>query len=87
MTERLNRTPAARLIARFGARALADWSGRHVTRVYAWTWPLSKGGTGGLVPLRVRQSIREGARAEGHEIELHEFEPQADEIYDLGEAA
>ncbi|MBO9502043.1 hypothetical protein [Brevundimonas sp. A19_0] len=87
MKERLNRTPAARLIARFGAAALAHWSGRHVSRVYAWTWPLSKGGTGGLVPLRVRQSIREGARAEGHEIALHEFEPMADEVYDLGEAA
>lgn len=67
-------TPAARLISRFGAEALARWSGRHRTRVHAWSWPISKGGTGGVVPLRVRAAIINGARNEGHEVTYADFE-------------
>lgn len=54
-------TPAGRLIARFGARALADWTGRHPSRVHAWSWPTSKGGTGGVVPVKLRAAVVAGA--------------------------
>ena len=50
-------TPARRLIRRFGVAALARWTGRHPSRVHAWAWPTSRGGTGGVVPVRLRPAI------------------------------
>lgn len=79
-------TPAARLIKRFGAKRLADWTGRHVSRVHSWAWPADRGGTGGLVPARVRSAIIAGARAGGDVLTHADFEPAEGEAY-LFEAA
>ena len=57
-------TPASRLIARFGAKTLAGWAGRHHSRVLAWAWPPERGGTGGVIPVRLRPKIMEGALKE-----------------------
>jgi len=87
MTDILFETPAARIVARFGAKHLADWTGRHVTRVYAWSWPPDRGGTGGVIPIRARKRIIEGARRDlGIELQFSEFEPIGAEQYHLGAA-
>ncbi len=81
-------TPAARIVARFGVETLSKWTGRHRTRVHAWTWPSDRGGTGGAIPLRVRLLIVEGARRDRSErLEFSDFEPQGDERYLSDEAS
>jgi hypothetical protein len=76
------KTPAARVIARFTVEKLAGWTGRHRSRVHAWTWPTDRGGTGGVVPTRVRQKIIDGARADLNEtVTFADFEPMDGEQY------
>lgn len=75
-------TPAARIIARFGVKRLAEWSGRSTSRVYAWAWARAKGGTGGAVPLECRPGIIKGAQDElGETIAYADFEPVEGEAY------
>ena len=53
-------TPADRLIEEFGVKRLANWSGRHASRVRAWAWPPERGGKSHrVVPhLRHRHDIQ-----------------------------
>lgn len=82
-----HKTPAARIIARFGAGRIAAWTKRHRSRVHAWAWPTDKGGTGGVIPARARAAIIEGARDElGEAVSYADFEPQDGEAYLLGAA-
>lgn len=82
------KTPADRIVARFGVPRLAAWTRRHRSRIHAWTWATDKGGTGGVVPPRLRAAIIEGAREDLGEILSHsDFEPQDGEAYLLGRAA
>ena len=82
MTDDTPATPASRLISRFGVKSLAYWSGRHVSRVYAWAKPANQGGTGGFIPVRARRLIVEGAlRDNGEAVAWTDFEPQAGEMY------
>lgn len=75
-------TPASRLIARYGVQALSRWTGRDRSRVHAWTWPKSRGGTGGRVPHAVRPAIIEKAREELNDsLGYADFEPMAGEAY------
>lgn len=75
-------TPAARIIARFGAGRIATWTNRHRSRVHAWSWPTSKGGTGGAVPARAQNAIIEGARRElGAAVSFADFQPQDGEAF------
>lgn len=75
-------TPAARMIGKFSVQTLARWTGRDRSRVHAWTWPKSKGGTGGVVPHGVRGAIITGARDEFKvEVAYADFEPQEGEAY------
>lgn len=87
MSEPAPTTPAARLIARFGAKRIAGWTGRHVTRVHAWAWSTAKGGTGGVVPHRLRDKITAGAAAMGEAVFPGDFELAAGEAYLFEEAA
>ncbi|HZL00490.1 MAG TPA: hypothetical protein VFC47_11385 [Caulobacteraceae bacterium] len=81
-------TPALRLIRRFGVARLAEWSGRHPSRVYSWCWPPKRNGTGGVVPHRLRQAIVDGAQRDcGVCLSSLEFEPMSGERYVFGEAA
>lgn len=77
-----NKTPAGRLIARFGAKSLADWTRRHQSRVHAWSWPTSRGGTGGVVPIRLRPAIIQGALKDFRAvITSADFDPAHDETF------
>lgn len=81
-------TPAKRLIDRFGAQTLSQWTGRHITRVYAWAWSTDRGGTGGHIPVRARRAIVDGARRDlGISVEWSEFEPMEGETYLIDGAA
>jgi len=55
--------PAKRVIDKFGGpQACADAIGRHVSTVHRWTYPVEKGGTGGVIPRRrERELLREAA--------------------------
>jgi len=71
-TERVFSHQAKRVIDKFGgeaniARILSEHYGRtlHRSTVYRWTWPQSKGGTGGLIPTRNLRSLITIAREEG----------------------
>lgn len=75
-------TPADRIIGRFGVEKIARWTGRHRSRVHAWAWAPDRGGTGGVVPPRLRQKIIEGARSElGEAVAFADFEPREGERY------
>jgi hypothetical protein len=46
-----NLEPAHTVIAKAGGvDAVAAITGKHVSRIYRWTYPRAKGGTGGVVP-------------------------------------
>jgi hypothetical protein len=76
------KTPAGRIVERFGVDALSRWTGRHRSRVHAWTWSTDKGGTGGAIPPRLRQKIIDAAREErGEALSFGDFEPQEGEAY------
>jgi hypothetical protein len=81
------KTPADRILTRFGVERIAAWTQRHRSRVHAWTWPTAKGGTGGAIPPRLRTAIIEGAKRElGQDVAFADFEPQAGEQYLMGAA-
>lgn len=43
--------PARSIIAKFGGvEAVSAITGKHITRVYRWMYPKTRGGTGGLIP-------------------------------------
>lgn len=82
------KTPAARILDRFGVGRISAWTGRHRSRVHRWPLPSERGGTGGVVPHQVRAKIIEGARLElGETLTFAEFEPQDGESYLVGIAA
>lgn len=42
--------PARTVIGKIGTHRVAAITGKHVSRVYRWMYPKSRGGTGGLIP-------------------------------------
>jgi hypothetical protein len=68
------KTPAETVIEICGGhRAVADLCGVDVTRVYRWTYPATKGGTGGLVPARHQVKLLSEARARNIALEPEHF--------------
>lgn len=67
---------AQRIIDRFGgARRLAKLLRFDPSRVYKWTYPRDKGGTGGLVPAAVIPRIQALADIEGISISAADWAP------------
>lgn len=71
-------TQAERIFERFGGarrlasalKALAEHTGdptraRNVATIYKWTYPRSKGGTGGYVPSSAMDDVKAAARLSG----------------------
>jgi hypothetical protein len=66
--------PASYLIKKSGGHErVAEWTGASVTSVYRWTYPKSKGGTGGRVPQDRIQPWIDNARAHGIDLQLSDF--------------
>jgi len=60
------RQQARRIIDKFGSEyRLARLIGAAPSTVYRWTYPVSDGGTGGLIPLKWHDKILQVARIEG----------------------
>jgi len=67
-------TPAERIISILGsADAVATVCGVHRSRVFRWTYPKDRGGTGGLVPAQHQQALLDAARARGLPLEPADF--------------
>lgn len=45
-----------------GPEAVAQMVGVNISRVYRWTYPKSRGGTGGLIPSAQQQKLLSAAR-------------------------
>lgn len=65
---------AAAIIAKCNGHAvIADICGVHVTRVYRWTYPVEKGGSGGVIPTRHQAQLLKGARERGIDLRPEDF--------------
>lgn len=57
------RTPAEIVIDVCGGHeAVAEMCGVHLSRVYRWTYPIDRGGTGGVIPTKHQGKLLEAAR-------------------------
>lgn len=66
--------PAQSIIAKCGgAASVSEWTSVHVTRVRRWTYPKSRGGTGGLIPAAHQAPLLAAARARGIPLEPADF--------------
>lgn len=59
-----------------GPDKVAEMCGCHVSRVYRWTYPIERGGTGGLIPTRRQTTLLEQARARGIDLTPADFFPR-----------
>lgn len=67
-------TPAERIIEKFGGAAkLAELLQVDVSRVYRWTYPADRGGTGGLIPTKHQHRLIEIGRDHGIKIAPADF--------------
>ena len=66
--------PASHIIALLGGpQATAELAGVHISRVFRWTYPKARGGTGGLVPAQHQQHLLDCARDRGIAVEPADF--------------
>ena len=66
--------PALSIITKCGgAPIVAKWTGADVTRVRRWTYPKSRGGTGGLIPAKWQADLLAKARAAGVKLTPADF--------------
>lgn len=66
--------PAASIISRMGGvEAVAAITGRHISRVYRWTYPVERGGTGGEIPRKEARKILAYARDNGIGLSAEDF--------------
>ena len=70
----MERTPAARVIEKFGGpRDVARLIGIDPSRVYRWTYPKERGGTGGRIPQGAWKPLLQAAELVGVELSLTEL--------------
>ena len=66
--------PASSIIGRFGGPVrVQEITGASRTRVYRWTQPEEKGGTGGIIPFRQAEKLLGYARENGIRISADDF--------------
>lgn len=67
-------TPAERIVQKFGGRdAFREKYKISESRLYRWTAPAAKGGTGGRVPSKHQQKLLDLARAENVDLKPEDF--------------
>lgn len=62
--------PAKTILDLIGVENAAKVTGKHISRVYRWTYPSSRGGTGGIIPHV--EAIKLLAYARENSIDLNE---------------
>ena len=66
--------PASKIIEKCGGHhAVASMLGIHPSRVYRWTYPPERGGTGGIVPSKHQARLMIAARQMGVELSPNDF--------------
>lgn len=66
--------PARTILAKIGGvDVAAKITGKHVSRIYRWTYPREKGGTGGVVPHEDATKLLEHAKANGVDLVADDF--------------
>lgn len=75
-----NRIARAKLIIEIcgGVHVVAQIIGRAPTRVFSWTYPKEKHGTGGLIPSEAQQVLMRHARENGLPLTPSHFFPDCD---------
>lgn len=56
-----------------GPKVVAALLGRDLSRVYRWTYPEAKGGTGGLIPAREQRKLLEYCRENKIDLRADDF--------------
>jgi hypothetical protein len=56
--------PAKSILDLIGVEVAARVTGKHISRVYRWTYPASRGGTGGIIPHNDAIKLLDHARGE-----------------------
>lgn len=85
--------PARSILAKIGGVEVASKvTGKHVSRIYRWTYSRAKGGTGGVIPHDDATKLLEYARQNGIELTADDFFASADTaardaVEQTGEAA
>lgn len=67
--------PARSVIAKLSIEKVAGITGKHVSRVYRWMYPKSRGGTGGLIPQADAAALLAYAQANGIDLSPADFFP------------
>lgn len=65
--------PAKSILDRIGVEVAAKVTGKHISRVYRWTYPTSRGGTGGVIPHADAVKLLAYARDNGIALSADEF--------------
>lgn len=66
--------PAKSILDRIGIAKAAEVTGKHISRVYRWTYPAGvREGTGGIIPHADAIKLLEYARAEGIPLDEADF--------------
>jgi len=68
--------PARSIVAKLGVDVIAAASCVHVSRVYRWMSPKSRGGTGGFIPINHIRPIISAAADRGIYLSADDFIPQ-----------
>lgn len=72
--------PASTIIALCGGfHAVAEMTGRTLTRVHRWTYPKDRGGTDGLIPSDAAQALMTAASKRGLPLKPGHFFPATSE--------
>jgi hypothetical protein len=72
----MTKSPAEVIIEKFGGPAkVAALLDLDVSRVYRWTYPEERGGTGGFVPQKHQIKLLEAARTDGIALAPADFFP------------
>jgi hypothetical protein len=65
--------PAKSILDRIGYETASRVTGKHISRIYRWTYPATKGGTGGVIPHGDAMKILAHARDAGLLIDETDF--------------
>jgi hypothetical protein len=66
--------PARTVLSKIGGVEVASKvTGKHVSRIYRWTYPRDKGGTGGVVPHDDATKLLEHAKANQIDLTAEDF--------------
>jgi hypothetical protein len=65
--------PAKSILDLIGVETAAKVTGKHISRVYRWTYPASRGGTGGIIPHADALKLLDHARNESLSLSEADF--------------